>query len=474
MSLDPSEYVFEAECCRQNPAPLSQKVSNWNELSDEERSTTLDIPSIATEAISRELNIPDAFVHLVPDREPPPPPNGWIYRVAEPYITNASRENVLDAVDSGSVSSAGRWPQEMAQKLIEIFGTAVAQPCSNGFGAIVLALRAARVGPGDDVILPTFTMIAVPNAIRMVGAHPIVVDNAPGDYNPGIREIEAAATDQTKAVIVTHTYGVPTADMESIVELCQQRRWFLIEDISEAAGISTTTADGRRRLLGTFGDFACASMYANKLLQGGDGGFVLAKDSIHRYRLGSLVNHGFTRSYHFVHLEEAPNFKISGLAAALACGVLTSVDDIMAHRTVLARTYRLCLQSTPLQLMPICGPDDTPWVFGVCCADKAQRQGLRELLAEYGAETRNYFFPIHAQPAYSDLQVMPSTATFPNAEYYGETGFYLPTYTSLTEKDIEWICSIIVSYFTKHPQNITDCPKSASLSNSIRVNSKTL
>ena len=183
-------------------------------------------------------------------------------------------------------------------KLQKIFGTPVAQPCCNGFAAIVLALRAACIGSGDDVIIPTFTMIAVPNAVRIVGACPVPVDNASGQYNPSIREIEAAATNQTKAVIVAHKYGVPTADIESITALCLQRGWFLIEDISECAGISTTTADGSPRLLGTFGDFACASMYANKILQGGDGAFVLAKDGIHRYRLGSLVNHGFTRSYH--------------------------------------------------------------------------------------------------------------------------------------------------------------------------------
>ena len=471
MSLDPTDYEFEAESCRQNPAPVSQKVSTWKELSDDERNAKLDIPS--NEAISRQLNVPDEFVHLLPDREPPPPPTGWHYRVCEPYITDVSRENVLDAVDSGSVSSAGRWPREMSLKLQEIFCTAVAQPCSNGFGAIVLALRAAGVGLNDDVLLPSFTMIAVPNAVRFVGARPVLVDNAPGAYNPSIQEIEAAATDQTKAVIVTHTYGVPTTDMDSIAALCLQRHWFLIEDISESAGILTTTADGTRRLLGTFGDFACASMYANKILQGGDGGFVLAKDVIHRYRLGSLVNHGFTRSYHFVHLEEAPNFKISGLAAALACGSLDAIDDIMTHRSVLARTYRRCLQSTRLDLMPTCGPDDTPWVFGVCCVDKAQRQGLRELLAEYGTETRNFFFPVHAQPAYRDLMITCGNTEFPNADHCAETGFYLPTYSALTEKDVKWICSIVVSYFTKQ-NNIVECPKSASLSNSIRVNRKTL
>ena len=112
-----------------------------------------------------------------------------------------------------------------------------------------------------------------------------------------MREIEAAATDQTKAVIVTHTYGVPTSDMESIASLCLCRRWFLIED-QKCAGVLTTLSSGSMRMLGTFGDFACASMYANyKLLHGGDGGFVLAKDAMYGYRLGSLVNQCFTRSY---------------------------------------------------------------------------------------------------------------------------------------------------------------------------------
>jgi len=144
----------------------------------------------------------------------------------------------------------------------------------------------------------------------------------------------------------------------------------------------------------------------------------------------------------------------------------------MKHRSILARTYRRCLQSTPLDLMPPCGPDDTPWVFGVCCIDKAQRQNLRELLADHRVETRNYFFPIHAQPAYKD-QITPRAAPLRNADHLAETGFYLPSYTLLTEKDVEWICSIVVSYFTKQEQ-IMECPKSASLSNSIRVNTMTL
>jgi len=208
------------------------------------------------------------------------------------------------------------------------------------------------------------------------------------------------------------------------------------------------------------------------MLNGGDGGFVLAKDGIHGYRLNSLVNHGFTRSYHFVHLERAQNFKISGLAAALACGNLDSVDEIMKHRSILAGTYRQCLLSTPLKHMPPCGTDDTPWVFGVCCADKAQRQGIRSLLADYGVETRNYFFPIHVQPVYNH-QIASIAMSFPNADHLAETGFYLPTFTMLTEHDVKWICSVIKSFFTKE-EMVVECPKSVRIRNSMRVNSKTL
>ena len=106
MSLDASEYKFEVECCRQNPAPLCEKVSTRNQLSNDERNATLDIPSIVNEAIRRQLNVPDELLHLLPDREPPPTPSGWRYKVCEPYITNVSKQNILDAVDSCSVSSA--------------------------------------------------------------------------------------------------------------------------------------------------------------------------------------------------------------------------------------------------------------------------------------------------------------------------------------------------------------------------------
>jgi len=130
MTVDPLDYVFQGRGRRQNPAPVSQKVSTWEDLTENERSASVDIPSIVNGAISRvarDLNIPKECVYLLPDREPPSPPAGWLYRVSESYVTGDAGENVVDVVDCGSVSSsAARWPQEMSGKLKKIFGTPVA------------------------------------------------------------------------------------------------------------------------------------------------------------------------------------------------------------------------------------------------------------------------------------------------------------------------------------------------------------
>lgn len=312
LSLDPADYEFVAACCRQNPAAIEDKITNFAKIDKSLIHTRHDVFSWIEQAIATNLNVPVEMCHLVPDREPPQPPDGFHYPVAVPFLPSGVRQNVLDAIDTVQVSSAGYWPKVMQQKLRLMFDSSVVQTCCNGFAAIALALLAADVKPDDEVIIPTFTMIAVANAIRFVGAVCALADNSSADsYNPGLQSVLAASTQKTKAVIICHTYGVPAAEIEKIQEACQQRNWILIEDISECVGISTSSKDGKTRLLGTFGNFACASMYANKLVHGGDAGFVLAKDARAAARLTSLTNHGFTPSYHFVHLKPAPNFKVT-------------------------------------------------------------------------------------------------------------------------------------------------------------------
>merc|ERR1719409_1403532 len=164
--------------------------------------------------------------------------------------------------------------------------------------------------------------------------------------------------------------------MKEILEMCKTQRWILIEDVCEAIG---TTSDGQ--VVGTFGDFACGSLYANKIVTAGDGGWVMTKDKTKHDRLKSLVNHGFDPLYHFLHFETAPNAKINGLGAALACASIDKIPEVNVPRNWLIGEYRKALKGTPLALI-----------------EEGEKNEPREFLGKHQIETRNYFFPLHMQP----------------------------------------------------------------------------
>ncbi|KAJ6646499.1 GDP-perosamine synthase [Pseudolycoriella hygida] len=364
------------------------------------------------------FKIPKELLQFAPDREPCMPVGGWKYRVAEPYLPQRAKQNAMDAIQSGSISSAGFWPREMASRLRALYRYPVAQPCSNGFTALLLAMQVANIGEGDEVILPTMTMVAVPNAVHYLRAKPVFADNSSRDaYNPSWSEYEKEASSRTKCVIVTHTYGVPATDIEEIAKQCKIRGWTLIEDISECVGVIHLTSTGERKLLGTFGDFAAASLYANKMVHGGDGGFVIARDANVGKRLASIVNHGFTPSFHFIHFEKSPNAKMNGIGAAIAAGCLDEVETIMEHRSKITQWYRSKLNNLPIKPMPVCGPKDTPW------------------------------------PAYIPKDGFPKS--LPNAEILGSSAFYLPTHSYLQESDVDYVCQVVKMYYNKEIDDIT-------------------
>lgn len=461
-----SEHVFFKNISeRQNPAPIHEKVINYNDLCPELRDEKLNVKEILQTFIkSNSLQMPSNFncEKFLPDKEPCMPAGGWKYPVAKPYLPAIAMQNVLDAMQSGSISSAGYWPKQMAARLRAIFHCPVAQPCSNGFTALMLAMQAANIGEGDEVIVPTMTMVAVPNAVRYVGGIPVFADNATDCYNPMWADYAKQATSKTKAIIVTHTYGVPASDIEEIEIQCKSRGWILIEDISECVGVMCTTSDGGQRLLGTFGQFSISSLYANKIVHAGDGGFVIAKEPNIGKRLTSIVNHGFTPMFHFVHFEQAINAKIHGIGAAIASGCFDELDKIMKHRSQLSKWYRENLQGLPVKLMPQCGPQDTPWVFGIQCKSKSERTKLREFMAKHEIETRDFFFNLHLQPAYLPQEGIPRPS-LPNAEMLGSTGFYLPTYTNLNEEDVQYICDCMKLYYTSDAEDFISARNSTQL-----------
>lgn len=405
---------------------------------------SLYIGSILENHEDRVSILPERIKKSMPSPEPKPSEGGWLYRVLEPYYSRECVDNVMEAMMGGQISSGASWPRKLAAEVCELYKVPVALPTSSGASALHVALLACNLGPHDHVLVPALTMVAVANMVKMVGAKPIYCDSAEGSVNPGIDDLLKKATPRTKAVIVCHTYGVACKDIEKITALCREKGWWLIEDICEAMG---TRADNGE-LVGTFGDFGVTSLYANKPITAGDGGWVHAREKKHHDRLKSLINHGFDPAYHFLHFETAPNAKMNGLGAAFVCSQVKMLPQLMQHRGHVASWYReglagieglSCIEQRQV---------DAPWVFGVETRDRKNRDALRDHLAAHGIETRNYFYPLHLEPVnfYGD-DVGIYDVELPHSEHLAQVGFYLPTHSFLERVDTQYICSVIKAYF---------------------------
>lgn len=386
----------------------------------------------------------------LPQPEPEKPSSDWKIPVAWPYISPEATNSVQKAISASTISSATRPVQQFEEELKVYFQVPTAKACSNGYAALVLCLKLAEIGPGHEVLVPSLTMVAVLNAVLSVGAKPVIVDVQAETYNPSPEQYLQAVTSATKGVIVTHTYGIPV-DLDGIGEVCDRHNLVLLEDVAESIG---TTYKGRPT--GAKGDFAAASLYANKLITAGDGGFVLSKHThwktVHlQERLDSLANHGFVPKFHFMHFEQSGNYKMSGLAAALISPAVKDIPMLLENRSKLATWYRQYLSGVSgIKLMPESpyGPD-APWVFCVEVLDTRQRRyDIRCQMAKAGIETRDFFLPLHLQPVfhssvYSLEETVLDPPSLPNSERLGNVGFYLPTHYHLEQTDVLFICNTL-------------------------------
>ena len=383
------------------------------------------------------MNLPLRVLEMLPEPEPRPSNGKFLLQVSYPYIPKGAKQEVLKAIEEGTISSATKIVDELEDELRDYFGVPFSIACSSGYTALVMGLKLASIQAGTDVLVPSFTMVAVVNAVLAVGANPVFVDCAEGQLNPSPAEYEKKLTSKSRCLIVTHTYGVP-ADCLGLQKLCRMHNLIFIEDIAEAIG---TEYNGK--LVGTFGDFACASLYANKTITAGDGGFVLSTctDDNLKQRAKSYANHGFSQNYHFVHFEHSGNYKMSGLQAAFVKPAVPKIREVMVDRSRIARMYRQQLEGysgiTLMQTNPF--GLDAPWMFGIMLDSKKIREEVRRKLAELGIETRNFFFPLHLQPLVIKLKNN-EIEDLPHSEQLGSTGIYLPTFYDMTESDIYKVC----------------------------------
>jgi perosamine synthetase len=381
----------------------------------------------------------DPIRHLLPAPDPVPQPyRGRIIPVADTRLDGNELRYLTQCVESNWISSAGPFVARFEEEFARAVGCRHGVACANGTAALHLALAALALGPGDEVILPTFTMIATVNAVSYTGATPVLVDADPETWNLNVAQVESSITPRTRAILVVHTYGHP-ADMDPLRELARHHGVALVEDAAEAHG-----ACYRGHPVGSLGDAATFSFYANKIVTTGEGGMVTTNDDELAGVARRLRDHAFSPERHFWHEYRGFNYRMTNLQAAVGLAQTERLAELVEKRQANARLYHDLLAPVRGLWLPgeRPGVQSVFWMYALLVGDDfgCSRDELRCRLADRGIETRTFFIPIHLQPIYFDRF---RRRRYPIADTLCRQGLYLPSGPTLTESDIDFVAATI-------------------------------
>ena len=355
--------------------------------------------------------------------------------VNEPLLDGNEKKYLVQCIDSGWISSEGPFVQEFEQRFAARVDRRHGVAVSNGSAALDIAVKALELGPGDEVILPTFTIISCAAAIVRAGATPVVIDSDPLTWNMDVNRIAAKITANTRAIMVVHVYGLPV-DMDPVLTLARQHDLRIIEDAAEMHG---QTYKGHR--CGSFGDISTFSFYPNKLVTTGEGGMIVTDNFALEERCRSLRNLCFQSGKRFVHEELGWNLRMSNLQAALGLAQLERLDEFTDRKRLMGKRYTELLDDLPVLQLPVPHTpyaDNIYWVYGVVLKDGVTfnaREAMRRLAA-LGIGARPFFWPMHEQPVFQKMAMFASESC-PVAERIARRGFYLPSGLALSDEQIK-------------------------------------
>lgn len=354
--------------------------------------------------------------------------------VNEPLLNGNEKKYLLECIDTGWISSEGPFIEQFEEQLAAIVGRKYGIAVSNGSVALDVAVVALKIAKGDEVILPTFTIISCAAAIVRAGAVPVVVDCDPHTWNMDINKIEAKITQRTKAIMVVHIYGLPV-EMEPVLALANRHGLQIIEDASEMHGQTY-----RGQPCGSFGTISTFSFYPNKHITTGEGGMLVTDDVNLAERCRSLRNLCFQPKKRFVHQELGWNFRMTNLQAALGIAQLERLDEFVARKRSMGQRYTELLSDIPGLQLAIPRTDyaeNIYWVYGLVLKDELPfdaGEAMRRL-SKYKIGTRPFFWCMHEQPVFRNMGLFDDVSC-PVAENIARRGFYVPSGIALKDEQI--------------------------------------
>lgn len=366
--------------------------------------------------------------------------------VCTPLLGGNEIKYVTNAVSTGWISSSGSYVTAFEEAFAKYCGVKYAVAVCNGTVAIHLALSALGIGKGDEVIIPSFTMIATAFAVCYTGATPVFVDADKDTFNIDVTKIEEKITSKTKAIIPVHIFG-NMCNMDEISRIAKKHNLFIVEDSAEAHG-----AEYKGKKSGSFSAIASFSFFANKNLTTGEGGMVVTNNEEYFKKCKYFKNMCFPVDAPRVYLHDdiGFNYRMSNLHAAIGLAQVEKADEYRDMRIKNANLYMRYLSDVPGITFQKDEPDslNVHWMNTIVIDPKIYGHNKDELIAHLKAnniDTRLLFQSMSKQKSLKDFGC-DCSGTYPVTDWLSDNGFYLPSASSLTEEQIKYICNVIKEF----------------------------
>lgn len=357
--------------------------------------------------------------------------------VAQPNLSGKEKEYVMDCMDTTWISSGGKYVQKFEEGFAAFCETDYAISCCNGTVALHLPLIALGIGEGDEVIVPVLTYVATCNAVKYVNATPIFVDVDPDTWNIDPAKIEEKITDKTKAIIVVHLYGNP-ANMDAIMGIAKKHGLYVIEDAAEAHG-----ALYKGKKVGNIGDVGTFSFFGNKVITTGEGGMITTNNKELNEKIRLYKGQGVDPNKRYWHTVVGYNYRMTNIEAAIGLGQLENIETHLELRRDIMEKYQKYLESVSdyITFQKVESNNRSIyWMVSLTFNDNVslERDEIMRRLQEAGIETRPVFYVVTDMPPYRNNEV------FEAAAKVSARGINLPTYGTMSEEDIKYVCDNLV------------------------------
>ena len=355
--------------------------------------------------------------------------------VNEPSLGRKELELARDCIESGWISSEGKYIQEFEEKWASYCGRKYGIAVANGTVALETALWSLRLEPGSEIIMPSFTIISCVLAVLRNGLVPVLVDSSPETWCMDVKQVEQEITPRTRTIMPVHIYGHPV-DMDPLLEIAEKHRLYILEDAAEAHG-----AEYKGRRCGSFGTLSSFSFYANKLVTTGEGGMVVTNDAEAAERCRSYRNLCFRKEKRFYHTELGTNYRLTNLQAAVGVAQVDRITEIVRKKRWMGALYTDLLKDVRGIKLQAIKPwaKSVYWMYGILLTPDVTLDAdtLAAKLVEKGIQTRPFFLGMHRQPVLNNMGFF-REGRYPVADHIALYGLYLPSGLAITDDQIRF------------------------------------